>query len=110
DPDPHAQAEKNRRLSKYVFPRQFGLGSPFLFEVSKYEPSYIPDFADRDNEIEKLGPCKTPKRLKAVLPLLDKLIWRHGKCKYRLLRDLACPSRVPSQRGASSLSLCWIVG
>lgn len=52
DPDLHAQAEKSRRFSKYVFPRQYGLANASMFEVSKYEPSYIPDFADRDNEIE----------------------------------------------------------
>ncbi|KAJ3893208.1 hypothetical protein GG344DRAFT_43738 [Lentinula edodes] len=102
DPDVHAQAEKSRRFSKYVFPRQYGLANASMFEVSKYEPSYVPDFADRDSEIERLGPCKTPKRVKAVLPLLEKLIWRHGKCKYRLLRDRSCPSKVLSQPGTAS--------
>jgi hypothetical protein len=38
--------------------------------------------------------CETPKRLKDTLVLLEKMIWRHGKCGYKLLRDIACPSKV----------------
>ncbi|KAJ3714153.1 hypothetical protein C8R42DRAFT_591720, partial [Lentinula raphanica] len=109
NPDSHAQAEKSRRLSKYIFPRQYGLSSAFVYEVSKYDPSHIPDFADRDNEIERLGHCKTPKRLKDILTLMDKLLWRHGKCKYRLLRDLACPSKVSSQLSAFLAYLSYSV-
>jgi len=40
------------------------------------------------------GPVKTPKRLKPVLPLLEKMIWRHAKCGYKPLRDKVCPSKV----------------
>ncbi|KAF5391483.1 hypothetical protein D9757_002434 [Collybiopsis confluens] len=93
-PEPREETEHSQLLAKYVFSRQYGLSSAFMFEVSKWEPSYIPDFANRDIEIERLRTCKTPKRLREVLPLLQKLLWRHGKCKYRLLRDLACPSKV----------------
>ncbi|KAE9405114.1 hypothetical protein BT96DRAFT_748850, partial [Gymnopus androsaceus JB14] len=93
DVNPRVQAEQSRRLAKYIFPRQYGLANAFMFEVKKWEPSYIPDFMDREAEIQRLGSCKTPKRLKGVLPLMEKLIWRHGKCKYQLLRDRACPSK-----------------
>ncbi|KAJ7744318.1 hypothetical protein B0H14DRAFT_463334 [Mycena olivaceomarginata] len=34
------------------------------------------------------------ERLKEVIPLLEKLLWRHGKCGYKPLRDYACPSKV----------------
>lgn len=40
------------------------------------------------------GSCKTPKRLKETLCILEKMIWRHGKCGYKPLRDKACPSKV----------------
>jgi hypothetical protein len=40
------------------------------------------------------GSRKTPKRLKPVLKLLDTMIWRHGKCAYKALRDKVCPTKV----------------
>ncbi|KAF7292779.1 Telomerase reverse transcriptase [Mycena indigotica] len=83
------QMKAARRLSKYVFPRQYGLESPFGFES---QSTTLPDFSNRDHHITALGPCKTPKRLKEAVPLLEKVIWRHGKCQYWQLRDLACPS------------------
>ncbi|KDQ59313.1 hypothetical protein JAAARDRAFT_127533, partial [Jaapia argillacea MUCL 33604] len=95
DPDPRKQMEDTRHLAKYVFPRQFGLSSPFSFDGQQKTQSYqLPDFGDREEEIKKRGPCKTPKRVKTALELLEKLIWRHGKCGYKPLRDKACPSRV----------------
>jgi hypothetical protein len=36
---------------------------------------------------------KTPKRVNPALDLLEKLIWRHGKCAYKPLRDKLCPAR-----------------
>ena len=36
----------------------------------------------------------TPKRVKSALDLLDKMIRRHGRCAYKALRDIACPSKV----------------
>ncbi|KAJ7067067.1 hypothetical protein C8F01DRAFT_980512 [Mycena amicta] len=90
-PDPRKQMEAARRLSKYVFPRQYGLASPFRFES---QSSMLPDFSNRDPHIAALGPCKTPKRLKDAVVMLEKVIWRHGKCRYWQLRNLACPSEV----------------
>ncbi|KAF7316755.1 Telomerase reverse transcriptase [Mycena chlorophos] len=91
--DPRKQMEAARKLSKYVFPRQFGLQSAFAFESAS---SVLPDFGnmDRDGAIASLGRCKTPKRLKEVVSMLEKAIWRHGRCCYWQLRDLACPSQV----------------
>lgn len=69
----------------------------------------MPDYSDRELEIKVLlldlphqpsnlsqtkGPCKTPKRLKDTLRLLETMIWRHGKCGYKPLCDKACPSKV----------------
>ncbi|KIK62949.1 hypothetical protein GYMLUDRAFT_163948 [Collybiopsis luxurians FD-317 M1] len=100
-PDPREEATHSRHLAKYIFARQYGLPNAFTFEVTKWELSYIPDFANRDLEIQRLGSCKTPKRLKEVLPILEKLLWRHGKCKFRLLRNFACPSKVSPELGKS---------
>ncbi|EGN91919.1 hypothetical protein SERLA73DRAFT_17315, partial [Serpula lacrymans var. lacrymans S7.3] len=94
DPDPRKQAADVRHLAKYVFPLQFGLSNVFSKMVNaRYQPRRLPDFSDRENEIKRLGKCKTPKRLREVMRLLDKVLWRHGKCGYSRLRDLACPSK-----------------
>ncbi|KAG1737329.1 hypothetical protein EDB19DRAFT_1637045, partial [Suillus lakei] len=105
DPDPRQQAQKARHLSKYIFPLQYGLSNVFSQKSAAKETYKQPNFADREREIEVrrglecvslqlLGPCKTPKRLKDVLVLLETMIWRHGKCGYKLLRDKICPSKV----------------
>ncbi|KAJ6576632.1 hypothetical protein DFH09DRAFT_914408, partial [Mycena vulgaris] len=85
DPDPRKQTDDARHLAKYVFARQYGLANPFRFHTSKWESFKIPNFNDREQEIK--GAFKTPRRLKEVIPLLEKMIWRHGKCGYRPLRD-----------------------
>ncbi|KAA1467623.1 hypothetical protein DENSPDRAFT_769983, partial [Dentipellis sp. KUC8613] len=94
------QMEHARHLSKYIFPRQYGLANAFTPTVQpKWLPHKLPDYADRENEIKTYDfrqgkSFKTPKRLKSTLQLLEKMIWRHGKCHYRALRDMACPSHV----------------
>jgi hypothetical protein len=65
---------RSRRVSCIAF--SFGL-SFYLYSVIK----------------KARGPCKTPKSLKNVLPMLDKLLWYHGKCTYKLLRNKVCPSK-----------------
>ncbi|KAK7050869.1 Telomerase reverse transcriptase [Paramarasmius palmivorus] len=113
DPDPRMQQANSRRLAKYVFPRQYGIPSAFhFFKFSEREAYQVPDFVNRDKDIEKLassgGPkqrIKTPKRLKQVLPILDKLIWRHGKCKYKLLLDGSCPSKMKKSQFNSDVIL-----
>ncbi|KAF5367406.1 hypothetical protein D9758_003636 [Tetrapyrgos nigripes] len=87
--DTRLHSQQARHLSKYVFPSQYGLQSPF-----SYHHYATPDFSDREDEITRHGVCKTPKRLRETLPLLEKLLWKHGKCKYKLLRDRACPSKL----------------
>ncbi|KAJ7455324.1 hypothetical protein B0H11DRAFT_252152 [Mycena galericulata] len=85
-----------RHLAKYVFARQYGLASPFRFQTPKREAFKLPNFDNREHEIK--GNFKTPKRLREIIPFLEKLIWRHGKCAYKLLRDHACPSKVKALR------------
>jgi len=106
--DHHKRMEDARYLSKYVFPREYGLATVFsAAKAHKYS-----DFADREDEIKvrvrcvpchlqalrcnlkKARPSKTPKRVKPVLDPLEKMIGRHGKCSYGALRDIACPSKV----------------
>ncbi|KAK0500404.1 hypothetical protein EDD18DRAFT_827251 [Armillaria luteobubalina] len=94
DYDPRQQQEKARHLSKYIFPRQYGLSSAFTFKTSKWGRPVTPTFTDRGAEIR---PSKTPKRLKETLNRLDTLIWRHSKCKYKLLHDQVCPSKVATK-------------
>ncbi|EMD33992.1 hypothetical protein CERSUDRAFT_26993, partial [Gelatoporia subvermispora B] len=104
DPDPVTQAANTRHLSKYIFPRQYELSSPFYATArSRYDAVNLPDYSDRESEIKVhnissnrlsiICSCKTPKRLRPVLPILDKLISMHGKCHYKALLDTACPSK-----------------
>ena len=44
------------------------------------------------------GPTGTPKRLRAVLPLLRDMTIRHKELDYRALRDKICPSTVSLAR------------
>ncbi|KAF4597579.1 hypothetical protein EYR40_008041 [Pleurotus pulmonarius] len=76
DPDPRAQAKDARHLSKL-----------------QYERYTIPDYTDREQEIQSQGTCKTPKRLKESLKILQRMLWKHGKCGYKPLRDKLCPSK-----------------
>ncbi|KAG2337152.1 hypothetical protein BDR05DRAFT_895686 [Suillus weaverae] len=108
DPDPRDEARNARHLSKYVFPLQYRLSNVFISQLPAKANYKQPDLTDREREIQVrqglacegtwtlLGTCKTPKRLKDVLGLLEKMIWRHGKCHYKLLRDKVCPSKVSS--------------
>ncbi|KAF8071885.1 hypothetical protein FPV67DRAFT_904108 [Lyophyllum atratum] len=99
DPDHREQQKHARHLSKYVFPRQYGLTSPFTEANSKRHVFGFPDYMDREVEIKANGSCKTPKRLKDILPLLETMTWRHGKCGYKPLRDRVCPSKLQSTDG-----------
>ncbi|CAK5268459.1 unnamed protein product [Mycena citricolor] len=108
--------EQARHLSKYVFPRQYGLANVFRFELPRREGFRLPDFGDREDEIrvsmdgfkkllsmpvtyfQRLGQFKTPKRLKDAVPMLEKILWRHGKCSYSRLRDLTCPTKTGQLR------------
>ncbi|KAG1744070.1 uncharacterized protein EDB91DRAFT_1050737 [Suillus paluster] len=109
DPDPRQEAQKARHLSKYIFPLQYGLSNVFSQKSAAKKMYKQPNFANRETDIEvrgglsrhadDLGTCKTPRRLKNVLVLLEKMIWRHGKCGYKPLRDIACPSKVNKLSG-----------
>ncbi|KAG6896050.1 hypothetical protein C0992_010666 [Termitomyces sp. T32_za158] len=99
DPDPKEQLQHARHLSKYVFPRQYGLNNPFFVANLRKNAFNAPDYMDREAEIKSLGKCKTPKRLKEVLPVLESMIWRHRKCGYVPLRDKVCPSKLKSTEG-----------
>ncbi|KAH9846656.1 hypothetical protein C2E23DRAFT_872250 [Lenzites betulinus] len=90
DPDPRQQMEQARNLAKYVFPRQYGLTNPF----TSCKNGYLK------------GPCKTPKRLKDSIGTLEKMIWRHYKCRYKSLLDLACPSKVQSSLFLHHVPVC----
>ncbi|KAF5382158.1 hypothetical protein D9615_004408 [Tricholomella constricta] len=87
DPKPKERQNHDRHISKYIFPRQYGLTAPFLEANSKKRTFGFPDYTDREAEIKAKGSCKTPKRLKEILPLLETMLWRHIKCRYKLLRD-----------------------
>ncbi|EIW83940.1 hypothetical protein CONPUDRAFT_51134, partial [Coniophora puteana RWD-64-598 SS2] len=101
DPDPREQARQARHLSKYIFPLQYDLKNIFTNVPNPKDVHNLHNFFDRELEIkaralgsQRLGKCKTPRRLREILPLLEKMIWRHGKCAYKPLRDKTCPSKV----------------
>lgn len=91
-PDQDRDMEKNtRHLSKYIFPGQYGLSSTFQYASNR---RVYPNYLDREDDIKANGACKTPKRIREILPLVDKLLWRHRKCDYKALQNIACPSKV----------------
>lgn len=53
---------------------------------------------------QELGACKTPKRLREAVDLVEKIIWRHGKCGYKPLLQKMCPSKVWVSGTLSGLS------
>ncbi|KPV77796.1 uncharacterized protein RHOBADRAFT_11859, partial [Rhodotorula graminis WP1] len=91
-----------RHLAKYIFPRQFGLHNVFTSDKARTSFQIMPDYLDREVEIKKLGPVKTPERLKPVLPILDKLATLSARCNYRKLLDRRCPSKVRSLFASST--------
>lgn len=111
--DVRKQLEQARHIAKYVFPRQYALSHPFAVKTDGQFVDNEMDWMNREEEI-KVGRCyvvvtskldsqskaqgarKTPKRLRQVLPLLEKLIWHHGKCAYKPLIQKLCPSKVRS--------------
>ena len=48
---------------------------------------------------QKLGPVKTPKRVKPALIHLSEMIRKHKKCGYLPLLDMICPSKVVCEAG-----------
>lgn len=54
DPDPRKQMEHARHLAKYVFPRQYGLSSPFGSNPSALtrDGFKFPNYANRESEIK----------------------------------------------------------
>ncbi|CAL1716650.1 unnamed protein product [Somion occarium] len=98
EPDPRKQMENARHLAKYVFPTQYELPNPFTVDRTCFQGHRLPNYFDREDQIKAKGSCKTPKRLKPVLPILEKLIWRHGKCGYKPLLNKICPSKLKTNR------------
>ncbi|KAK7690659.1 hypothetical protein QCA50_005758 [Cerrena zonata] len=92
--DPRKQMENARHIAKYVFPREFGLPNAFEIEKPFAGGMRLPNFLDREDQIQAKGSCKTPKRVKCVLHILEKMIWRHGKCGYKPLLNKLCPSKL----------------
>ncbi|KAI0690148.1 hypothetical protein BC835DRAFT_1281564 [Cytidiella melzeri] len=106
-PDPRKQAVAARHLSKHIFPRQYNL--PSSFDDSLNGHCSI-EYNDREAQIKARGNCKTPKRLKPALDLLDKLIWRHSKCGYKPLLQRLCPSKVRFLEASWSLAIVFMMG
>lgn len=42
--------------------------------------------------------------------MLEKMIWRHGKCGYKPLRDHACPSKIKTDDAQQMDSTVILVG
>ncbi|KAK4702528.1 telomerase reverse transcriptase, partial [Phenoliferia sp. Uapishka_3] len=91
-PRPLPSDRQTRHLLKYVFPHQFGLKSPFSFVKQKW--GAIPDYGNREAEIELLASIKTPNRLKEASGLVERMIRLQEKCRYRKLLDKCCPRKV----------------
>lgn len=105
-----------RHLSKYIFPLQYSLANAFVKRNHQSTSDYLPSayYGNREAEIGVRKPlfiqniaidllllklrrsCKSPSRLKDVLPLLSQMFRRNSKCKYNILLNTICPSKVCS--------------
>ncbi|KAK4054671.1 Telomerase reverse transcriptase [Microbotryomycetes sp. JL221] len=92
-----------RHVSKYIFPRQFGLHNPFTEKKVNARFDILPDYDDRDNDIKSMGTVKTPERLKRVLPLISRLILLHNRCNFRKLLDKLAPSKTKKKEETSQM-------
>lgn len=81
-----------RHLSKHIWRDEYGLD---LACLQRTEPHHRRQLVE--NAIMAKGPTGTPKRLRAVLPLLRDMALRHQGLDYRALRDKMCPSTVSRQ-------------
>ncbi|KAG8688183.1 hypothetical protein FRC11_005914 [Ceratobasidium sp. 423] len=87
--------EAARHVTKYMFPLQYGLHNVFTCTLHYWENGgRFRDYRDREAEIKERGPCKTPKRLKTILPLVQSLIRRHRRFNYQRVCQAICRSRV----------------
>ncbi|KAL5526463.1 EST2 [Sanghuangporus sanghuang] len=95
-PDDRNGASEARHLAKYIFPFQYGLENVFSFHAHRLRNEIFSRFKlmNRENEIDRKGACKTPARLKGVLPVLSQLYNRHTKCGYKSLLNRICPSKL----------------
>lgn len=89
-----------RHLSKYIFPRQYDLKNVFTSPKDKKSLNPFPQFDDREDEILFKSHCKTPKRLRPALPLLERLIKLHSRTTYKKLCNFTCPSKL--KQGSTS--------
>ncbi|KAF8752305.1 Telomerase reverse transcriptase [Rhizoctonia solani] len=93
--DTRAIEEAARHVAKYMFPLQFGLHNVFTCTLHYWENGgRFRDYGDREAEIKDRGSCKTPKRLKHILPLIQSLIRRHRRFNYQRVCLAICRSRV----------------
>ncbi|CAE6410670.1 unnamed protein product [Rhizoctonia solani] len=87
--------EAARHVAKYMFPLQYRLHNVFTCTLHYWENGgRFRDYRDREVEIKERGACKTPKRLKAILPLIQSLIRRHRRFNYQRVCQVICRSRV----------------
>ncbi|SCV70113.1 BQ2448_1507 [Microbotryum intermedium] len=99
-----------RHLAKYIFPRQFGLHNVFTFPKPRLNSEVVSDHHDREIEIKagqkassspKLGTIKTPARVKPTLPMLQRMMLLHSRCRYRKMLDRYCPKKVTKEADLS---------
>ena len=45
-----------------------------------------------------------------MLPILEKMIWRHGRCRYKSLLDKFCPSKLKAKEEKDMDSSVILVG
>ncbi|KAH8823014.1 hypothetical protein DL96DRAFT_1431154, partial [Flagelloscypha sp. PMI_526] len=90
--DPREQLKASQTLAKHIFPRMYGLHTVFHTQGFSSNQTYMM-YLNRDKETSQKGSLKTPKRLKSVLLMLDKMIHMHSKCAYKPLLNVSCPSK-----------------
>ncbi|KAG9006699.1 hypothetical protein FRB93_008431 [Tulasnella sp. JGI-2019a] len=92
-----------RHLSKYIFPRQYGLSNVFTAERDPKSRHPFPSYDDREDDILIMGACKTPKRVKPCLSLIEQLVRYHQRTPYPKLCNFICPTKTKAKDRSARL-------
>jgi hypothetical protein len=90
-----------KHISKYIFPRQFGLHNVFTHATDRRETRHaFRDYTDREGEIQSSRKSRDKKaygRLEArIVPLIQKMQRSHRDCSYHALLHHYCSAETES--------------
>lgn len=105
-----ARLDQSAHVTKYIFPRQFGLHNVFTSTVDPAETAQpFKDYTFRELEIEAKAKAKrsstwVPRRLRGpTLALVRNIQRNHQRCSYSQLLRHHCPISSPQGQGCTAI-------